>query len=291
MEEWQEVMSAPITPEEMEWKVQTKTLKNGKCKALYVCYFTRATAISRLNNAFGLQWSDSYYDGTFNHKKEYGNGEELVTFTNCTIDVIISDHNKISRSGRATSADVEPSKSSESNAFKRAVSKFGMGLELYKYPKVYIEFTGKGDNKSSYYAPKNSVLLPAYEMIYNLVQSGNYNEEYFITANGELCTYEYGWKGKSLTAVNKSKPKPVDPAKKPFTAAIQQEENKGPKLLALPPYSDAPRSKRAQFIRKWDGKIHRSKCDTFYFAKAGDDFYKVNKADYEALSVHTKYVK
>lgn len=276
MEKWQEIMSAPITPEEMEWKVQSKTLKNDKCKSLYVCYFTRAVAIARLNEAFGLNWSASYTTGGFVHHKEYGDGTEDVTYTECTIHVL-TDNGLISRSDRASSSDVEPAKSGVSNSFKRAVSKYGMGLELYKYPKVYVECTGSGQSKNGYYAPKDSVLQNAWVQIYQLVQSGKALDEYFIDSKGQVFTYEFGWAGKRISDIPT---KPVNPTEKPFTAKIQAAaapQKTDIKLLKPPPIASGDNTKYALWLSKWDGKIHKAKDGSFEYVMVEGKPYECKK--------------
>ena len=293
-ENWKEIMTAPIPKNEMEWIIKTKSEGKKGVKALMVTHTTRQLGIARLNEAFGLAWSDSYEDKTLIHEKEYGNKEFVeVKYTECTIKV--QNENGIfvtERKGRASSADIEPEKSAESNAFKRAVQKFGFGLELYNYPKVYVECTGSGTGTKNKYPPARAVIQKALDYVHEQANSGTALAEYFIDSKGNLYSFAYGWSDKPVS-IGISLKKSTKPAKKDFVETGTKVES--PKLGTFPPYSDKPNSSWNKAIAKWDGKIHTAKTGEYNYVVLDSfgkkSYHKVTKGVEDLLRAHSKFVK
>jgi len=281
-ENWEEIMTAPIPKQDMEWIIKTKSENKKGVKALMVTHTTRQLGIARLNEAFGLAWSDKYKDKNMTHQQEYGDGGfGLVHYTECKI-IVNSPDLKTKRRGRGSSADIEPEKSAESNAFKRAVQKFGFGLELYNYPKVYVECTGTGAGTKNKYPPSKPVRQAALNYIHDQANAGTALDEYFIDAKGKLYSFAYGWGDKpvNITPVKKA------PVKK--APAVE-----APKMGTFPPFSEKPNSSWAKAIGKWDGNIHKSKDGKYNFvvleAFGKKSYERLTPANLEALKGHSKH--
>lgn len=119
---------SPIRPEEIEWRVAQQT-KDGQ-KVIVVPYITNRAVMDRFDAEFG-------WDGWENHFDEVTDG-----FI-CTITITLKDGRKVSKSDAAGRTNVEPVKGGVSDAMKRCAVQFGLGRDLYKYPKVMIETTSK----------------------------------------------------------------------------------------------------------------------------------------------------
>jgi len=259
---WEEIMTAPIPKKDMEWIIKTKTENKKGVKALMVTHTTRQLGIARLNEAFGLAWSDKYKDKNMTHQQEYGDGGfGLVHYTECKI-IVNSPELKTKRRGRGSSADIEPEKSAESNAFKRAVQKFGFGLELYNYPKVYVECTGTAAGTKNKYPPSKSVRQAALNYIHDQANAGTALDEYFINAKGKLFSFAYGWSDKPIDITAKKAPAKKTAAKAEFVEVAAKD---GPVMGTFPPFSEKENSSWAKALGKWDKKIHTSKDGSYQY--------------------------
>lgn len=297
-DDWYKIMSAPIPANEIDWMVKTTNVndKKGRASILFICYFTARLAIARLNEAFGRYWSKELIFKEFMHDFERvptngphkGQLTKVVQYCKCAITVR-DDEGEFYREGLANSADIEPAKSAESNALKRAVGNFGVGAELYDYPKVHVEGKQSG---TKWYPPSMKVMKPALDFIVELVSSGKlYEEAYFIKQDGSLYTYAYGWADKKVsigaikttTLAKKAAPKKEE----------KQAEPKPPQILKWPVYSDKPNSAWQKAIDAWDGNIRFSEklkkhIVTVEF-KGNEIYYELGKAQYDLLVVHEKH--
>jgi hypothetical protein len=130
-----EILKAPCSPEEIEWKQQTKAEKDSKNWAIFVPYVNARALMQRLDMAFDHFWSS---------ETEYmGINKKGMDQYRCTIKVRVSNSDMITRTGWSEATDIEPVKGGESNAFKRAGTMFGFGRELYNYPTVKVRCVGK----------------------------------------------------------------------------------------------------------------------------------------------------
>lgn len=121
-----ETLTAPIQPNEIEWRVQSVTSTG---KMIVVPYINNRCVMQRFDAAFGpTNWTSEF--------REIGNG-----FI-CRLTVTI-DKKTVYREDGASKTNIEPEKGGISDAMKRAAVQFGLGRCLYDYPKVFIECNEK----------------------------------------------------------------------------------------------------------------------------------------------------
>ncbi|ADH63208.1 Rad52/22 double-strand break repair protein [Allomeiothermus silvanus DSM 9946] len=120
-----EILTSPLRADEIEWKVQAS--KNGK--TLIAPYIDSRAVMSRFDAAFGpFGWQNAL--------KEVGNGEGMAWL--CGIGVKDESGEWIWKWDGSGLSDIEPVKGGISGAMKRAATQWGVGRELYNYPKVYL---------------------------------------------------------------------------------------------------------------------------------------------------------
>lgn len=122
------VLTAPVTVQEIEWRVQSQT--SAKDKIVVVPYITNRCVMQRFDDQFG--WA-----GWQNEIKEIDGG-----FL-CTITAILPGGEMIRKTDGASRTSVEPVKGGISDAMKRCAVQFGLGRSLYDFPKVLIETPDK----------------------------------------------------------------------------------------------------------------------------------------------------
>ena len=121
-----ETLTAPIQPNEIEWRVQSVTSTG---KMIVVPYINNRCVMQRFDAAFGpTNWTSEF--------REIGNG-----FI-CRLTVTV-DGQFVYREDGASKTNIEPEKGGISDAMKRAAVQFGLGRCLYDYPKVFIECNEK----------------------------------------------------------------------------------------------------------------------------------------------------
>lgn len=119
-------LTAPILPNEIEWRVQSQTSTG---KLIVVPYINNRCVMHRFDAAFGAEnWTSEF--------KEISNG-----FL-CRLTVTINKR-EVYREDGASKTNIEPEKGGISDAMKRAAVQFGLGRCLYDYPRVFIECDGK----------------------------------------------------------------------------------------------------------------------------------------------------
>lgn len=119
-------LTAPILPNEIEWRVQSQTSTG---KLIVVPYINNRCVMHRFDAAFGPEnWTSEF--------REIANG-----FI-CRLTVTINDRT-IYREDGASKTNIEPEKGGISDAMKRTAVQFGLGRCLYDYPRVFIETDGK----------------------------------------------------------------------------------------------------------------------------------------------------
>lgn len=179
----EEIMSAPTSPEEVEWKVQTSPKssdKQGKYWAIYVPYVDARALQKRLTKAYQSMWSKI--------TEHLGNNQYRTT-----IYIGSPDAPFISRDGMADGSDIEKTKGGESNSFKRAGVMFGFGTDLYSYPKIYVEMK-QSANKFWPVAYPNK-LNPSFRQITEMILAGLVSEEdviYIESKDAVIHKKEYG---------------------------------------------------------------------------------------------------
>jgi len=121
-----DILTAPIQSNEIEWRVQQQTSTG---KLIIVPYINNRCVMQRFDAAFGpTNWTSEF--------REIGNG-----FI-CRLTVTI-DKKTVYREDGASKTNIEPEKGGISDAMKRAAVQFGLGRCLYDYPKVMIECQDK----------------------------------------------------------------------------------------------------------------------------------------------------
>ena len=110
MTEQMEQLKKPFPVEALHWRLGQ--VNKAKTKAMMLVYIDARDVMDRLDEVFGLDWTDDY--------KEV-NGRIV-----CTITV-----NGVSKSDGAGDTDFEAEKGGLSDAFKRAAVKWGVGRYLY----------------------------------------------------------------------------------------------------------------------------------------------------------------
>ncbi|MDB5240071.1 MAG: repair protein Rad52 [Spirosoma sp.] len=123
-----DTLNSPVRAEEIEWRYQSAT-KDGQ-KVIVVPYITNRCVMERFDAQFGWDgWENSF--------------DQVETGFICTITVTLPDGRRVSKSDVASRTGIEPVKGGCSDAMKRCAVQFGLGRDLYRYPKVFIQTTDK----------------------------------------------------------------------------------------------------------------------------------------------------
>jgi len=131
---------APLSPDEIEWKIQGVT--NNKDKTIIVPYMNNRAVMTRLDNCFGANnWSAKFthinYQFSKSSKKD---GPRVENGLGTVCELSIKTGNEwITKSDGADATHIEPFKGGISDAMKRAATQWGMGRDLYDYPKIFLE--------------------------------------------------------------------------------------------------------------------------------------------------------
>jgi hypothetical protein len=144
LEKAKEILSKPISPEEIEWR--PKGLNKDKNKLLVLPYIDNRCVMNRFDEAFGWEnWSSEtiVIEGTYDKVKDrYGN-EKTVSIQRgfATTIRVNTPEGMVSKTDVGENSDIEPLKGGFSDSMKRCAVQFGLGRGLYDYPTVYIENT------------------------------------------------------------------------------------------------------------------------------------------------------
>jgi len=126
-------LGQPLTSKDVELRIGSTSAKGFSL----LLYKTARTDIKRLNETCGIGWSNKHF---------YDDKDNLC----CEIS-IYDDENKqwISRVDVGIESFTEKEKGSYSDSFKRAGFRWGIGLELYQSPFIWImwDMEKKQDNK------------------------------------------------------------------------------------------------------------------------------------------------
>lgn len=126
MNEKLKLFTKPLTPDEIEWKIQSKT-KGASVKTIVVPYIDNRAVMNRLDSVFGsTEWKSAF--------QEFGGG------VLCTLSIRNDDNGEwISKQDGADKTTIEPTKGGISDSMKRCATQWGLGRELYDYPRVFVE--------------------------------------------------------------------------------------------------------------------------------------------------------
>lgn len=116
-----------IDPLEADWKIQTSTQDK-----------TRSLVVPHINARIGARALDQMYGAAF-WSDDFRPFSDSTTWVVCRITVLSEDGSElVHREGMAEPTSIEPAKGGESDAFKRACVKLGIGRNLYDLPSVWI---------------------------------------------------------------------------------------------------------------------------------------------------------
>ena len=121
-----EALRKPMQPNEIEWRIQST--RNGKTTV--VPYLQNRAVMERLDEAF----SPDGWQNKFDKWSEKG--------VKCGIGVLC-DGAWVWKFDGADETAIESTKGGFSDSMKRCSVQWGLGRDLYKYPRVFIE----GDHK------------------------------------------------------------------------------------------------------------------------------------------------
>jgi hypothetical protein len=128
-----EILTAPIQPNEIEWRVQSVTSTG---KMIVVPYINNRCVMQRFDAAFGpTNWTSEF--------REITNGFICRLIVQVPIGPDKKTTKTVYREDGASKTNIEPEKGGISDAMKRAAVQFGLGRCLYDYPKVFIECNEK----------------------------------------------------------------------------------------------------------------------------------------------------
>lgn len=126
MQEIIKKLSEPLKPQDIYlYPKKIGKTGGGKHSGLFVVYKTSRSVIERLNEVLGCNWWDEY---------EHDHNGALF----CRLS-IKTPEGVVTRIGVGTAKSLEKEKSEYSDALKVAAVKFGIGLELYKMPTLFIK--------------------------------------------------------------------------------------------------------------------------------------------------------
>ena len=126
--------SDPLQPNQVEWKIQSWT--KDKSKTIVVPYIDARACYERFDECFGpMNWSTEFRETKA--QKTTKEGPVWETGHICKLSVKVRE-DFVSREEGCSSTDIEPIKGGISGSFKRACHAFGLGRELYDYPRVMI---------------------------------------------------------------------------------------------------------------------------------------------------------
>jgi hypothetical protein len=131
-------LRAPFPEDRIEWRIQSCGDKqDGTVWARILAYIDNRSAMERLDEVFGLDWS---------HREEFHNiGNSavcVVTITTAGRSVTGSCEVELNKAD-----DIDPFKSAASGAMKRAVVNLGVGRYLYALPEAWAIVSDRGKHQ------------------------------------------------------------------------------------------------------------------------------------------------
>ena len=118
-----EELKKPMQPHEIEWRISSS--RNGKTTV--VPYLQNRAVMERFDEAF----TPSGWCNSFERWSDKG--------VKCGISVLCDDSEWVTKFDGADDTAIEPTKGGFSDSMKRAAVQWGLGRDLYKYPRVFIE--------------------------------------------------------------------------------------------------------------------------------------------------------
>lgn len=126
-------LKRPFKPDELEWRVQSSGIKNGRPWARVLTYIQSRAIMDRLDEVVGPgNWRDEY---------GVGPGGGIM----CGISISV-DGEWITKFDGAENTDIEAIKGGFSGAFKRAAVKWGIGRYLYSLDATWADINPNGSH-------------------------------------------------------------------------------------------------------------------------------------------------
>jgi hypothetical protein len=132
-------LSKPLKIEDVEFRIQS--ISEGGY-ATILAYKDARVDMNRLDKVCGLNWQNKY---------ELIDGQLF-----CSIG-IKTESEWIWRTDVGVESQAEKTKGRASDSFKRSGFRFGIGRELYDYPRIFLQLKGSADLKSSNEKPEFTV--------------------------------------------------------------------------------------------------------------------------------------
>ena len=171
MKEVLKELSAPLTKEDVELRIGATSIKGFSL----LLYKTARTDVKRLNSVCNTYWKNRHFYDT----------KELLCCEISIYDTGIKEW--VSRVDVGTESYTEKEKGSYSDSFKRAGFRWGIGLELYQSPFIWISWEMELNKNGKGYKPKgfypSSMLLEKYE-----VENGQINLKISYKSKGAIFT-------------------------------------------------------------------------------------------------------
>ena len=120
MEDLLKKLSKPLTVDQIDFRIQSITKKGF---ATILAYKSARTDMNRLDEVCGTNWQDKY---------ELIDGQLF-----CSIGIKI-ENEWVWRQDVGVESNTEATKGRASDAFKRAGFRWGIGRELYDYPRIQL---------------------------------------------------------------------------------------------------------------------------------------------------------
>lgn len=176
MSEIMKELSKQLSREDIEFRIGNVQKGNNPTGFSLLAYKTARTDVKRLNEVLGLNWSNEYF-------------YDSKGILSCSISVYDNETKQwITRSDVGTESMTEKEKGSYSDAFKRAGFKWGIGLELYRFPFIWIKWND-WSNFQNKFTPKN-------------FDNKSVKIKDYVIENGEVKTLVLEHKGKVIYSLN-----------------------------------------------------------------------------------------
>ena len=190
-----EELSKPLSKDDVELRIGNCSNKGFSL----LLYKTARTDVKRLNKVCGINWkNEHFYDS-----------KGLLC---CTISVFDGTQ-WVDRTDVGVESQTEAEKGSYSDSFKRAGFRWGIGLELYQSPFIWINW----ETKEAYKTQKGK---PVYQPV-NFFSSNLEISKYGVNENGEPYL-SINYQGKEIYSSGyKTKSKQTDDDKKKYWNEFQ----------------------------------------------------------------------
>ena len=178
-------LSKPLAKEDIEFRIGNVQKGNNPQGFSLLAYKTARTDVKRLNEVLGLGWSNEYFYDT----------KGILSCSISVYDEIIGEW--VTRTDVGTESMTEKEKGSYSDAFKRAGFKWGIGLELYRFPFIWINWSD-WNNFGGKFTPRS-------------FDNKSVKIKDYVLENGEVKKLTLEHKGKIIYSLggNYSNPKPA----------------------------------------------------------------------------------